>query len=174
MDLVKSYPRCHNDDIHSLGWQTEREVFYSGSKDASVKLWQVTAADEIEAYQILSPAQKDHTKWITAMTALNANGLLFGSRNGVLSKVFWETEDGAMSHLPLSRVAPSAQQPKCKQANMDRITTVYSLFAFDQGASVLSNLALVGRPKELFCVNINEDIQLQWSQRLHSNDWVSW
>eukprot|EP01038_Epipyxis_sp_PR26KG_P007938 gene7938-10771_t len=175
---------AHYDDIHGMVWMQPRQ-FVSGSKDNTLKVWGINNIGEITFDSRLRNAG-NYTSWITALGKVNDEELIFGTRDGKLSMI--STSKDVNCSLELDECQKQNQTGVsynnhgyqnrnkngsiCKTRNQSRVTTLYALSNFEPH---LSSYVMVGRPKELLCVDISDPMagfEIKWKENLHSNDWV--
>ena len=159
-EATPPYYQAHSDDIHAAVWHSPG-VFMSGSKDNTLKIWDVNERGEIRPLDNLRRTG-DYLSWITALTVNSIGEVLYGTRDGEIGSISPENQ----IQLQLDQVGKGGVI--CKERNMRRVTTVYSMHHHNDR---FANLALIGRPQELICAD-SHDLSLKWRAKMHVNDWV--
>lgn len=191
-DERECYPQAHDDDIHTLVWQSpENGEFITGSKDNTLKAWKINQQGKI-AFHTSLRSSGNYTSWITALICPSREEVLYGARDGTVAlltksqhprSIFQynyapsdsEKEERTKRNVN-GKIGNGSQskvnsRPICKILNQARVTTLCNLNHFDG----LSQYALIGKPKEMICIEKHEDCTLTqaWKANIHSNDWVS-
>jgi hypothetical protein len=115
--VVKVLQNVHADDILAL-ILLDDSTFVSGSKDGSLKKWQVdgNSKPNILLRKVQRDSGPDYRQWITAITRINENLWMHGSRYGNVN--LWKTNGEWVKKI---RVAPPRGSYKCKSRNNKRV-----------------------------------------------------
>jgi WD40 repeat protein len=184
-DQREYFPQAHDDDIHSAVWQSlENGQFITGSKDNTLKSWTMSEHGKISFDKLLRPSG-DYTSWITALTCPSRDQILYGARDGTVALLteshhrpsifkfkenYSPSDSGKQGTTKRNGANGTNSRPICKILNQARVTTLCDLNNFDG----LSHYALIGKPKEMICLEKHQDCTLTqtWKANIHTNDWV--
>ncbi len=147
---------AHTDDIHGL-IKVSENCFASGSKDGSLKVWDLSGRLISQVSQEAKREKIDYRKWITALSSLPHNRLVSGTRHGFL---FVHDKVGDITrtfqHEPKELVAG------CKDRNQTRITCL---------AALNENEILIGVPTGFTRYNLQKEEEYS-SCKTSQRDWV--
>ena len=146
--------RAHDDDIHGL-IKLEDGTLITGSKEGSLKKWDV---EKKFFSEICEPNKHDYSKWITALSPLDDESWVCGTRDGRIT--VYSNAGKVTNSLSLS-----LQNRACKKRNQPRITTLAR--CIDTAAS---GRFMFGRPGEIGFMNKDGSEPLEVT-RIESDDW---
>lgn len=156
-NFLSKIRNAHLDDIHGL-IKLGTETIVSGSKDSTVKIWNVQDRSHIE----IKSGAGDYTSWITSLANLGAGQFAVGTRDGFLEIL---DENGAV--LSSCKSPKTSNNPTgCKERNEERINCISTPPSGDPPTYVY-----VGRPQflEIFDRATKTFIR---SIKAHPKDWV--
>lgn len=148
---------AHLDDIHGL-IKLGSKAIVSGSKDSTVKIWNVQDKSHIE----IKSGVGDYTSWITSLANLDNTQFAYGTRDGYLDIL---DESGAV--LSSCKNPKTSSNPTgCKERNEERINCISAPPIGDP-----SSYVYVGRPQflEIFDRATKTFVR---SIKAHPKDWV--
>ncbi|MBM3194187.1 MAG: hypothetical protein FJZ60_00300 [Chlamydiae bacterium] len=155
--FLSKIKNAHLDDIHGLIKLGSKSIV-SGSKDSTVKIWNVQDRSHVE----IKSGVGDYTSWITSLSNINDNQFAVGTRDG-----FLEILDGNGAVLSSSKSPKTSNNATgCKERNEERINCISTPPSGDP-----STYVYVGRPQflEIFDRATKTFIR---SIKAHQKDWV--
>ncbi len=153
-------PNVHQDDIHGC-LRLPDQTFISGSKDGSLKKWDLNGKWICNVYL---PPKINYYSWITALAPLGRDYWLSGTRDGYVD--YWNVEGFLEKNLQ----TPPRNLPndhKCKERNVQRINCLADLTHFTPDTYTF----LAGRPTR-FSLHSLKDQGLKRHCETSKNDWV--
>eukprot|EP00475_Leptophrys_vorax_P013580 TRINITY_DN19947_c0_g1_i1.p1 TRINITY_DN19947_c0_g1~~TRINITY_DN19947_c0_g1_i1.p1 ORF type:complete len:414 (+),score=100.22 TRINITY_DN19947_c0_g1_i1:234-1475(+) len=159
--LLRKEENAHEDDIHAL-MKVSDDMFLSGSKDNSIKLWNFQS-DLKQDLEVVSSSTKTYSKWITCL-GCSAGHWASGSRDGQLN--IW-THGSFRQHHRIEVRKSSDLKTKSKDRNQNRINCIQFMEA--QSTNVIC-LGLPGQAAFLTFETLS-DVSTSF-QTIHANDWL--
>ncbi len=149
---------AHQDDIHGL-LGVAPGIFASGSKDNTVKLWDVNKKTQ----QTLTSQEKGYKYWVTSMGKLSDETFASGTRDGAIT--IWELNGKERLSFTYHPSKSTKDQTICKDRNKQRINCI-SRNVFGE-----ANTFFTGTPRfiQLWDATTGK-IEKYW--QAHANDWV--
>jgi hypothetical protein len=157
---VTEVENAHLDDIHALLFLREERTFISGSKDGTLKKWDLLLRP---VSVIDDPEVIDYGRWITALSRVGEDHWVSGTRDGYIH--FRNNEGTVLSVLE----GPSQGDggSKCKKRNSLRINCLSDLTHFGSPLRFIS-----GRPTQ-FAVHTHRGLSFPKELvKTSENDWV--
>jgi hypothetical protein len=151
LDVIRN---AHQDDIHGFV-SIAPDVFVSGSKDNSLKMWNINGAP----IRQLATATGGYKYWVTALTKFSDGYWASGTRNGYIT--VWR-QDGR--EIFSTRVA--SQEVVCKERNKSRVNCITEL----ENTETVKTF-YVGTPKHIRLLD-GQSQQVIKEYHASSNDWV--
>jgi WD40 repeat protein len=116
---LKIVRNAHDDDIHGL-LLIAPDLFVSGSKDNSLKMW--NGHGELITPLLTESAKRGYKYWVTALGGFS-NGLWSsGTRDGYIT--IWDQKGNELSTLQYNPTSKSQNQYVCKERNKCRINCI--------------------------------------------------
>lgn len=158
---VKVVSNVHKDDIHALLFLRNKQTFVSGSKDGSLKEWDL----DLRPVQVIyDPGRVNYKSWITALSRVGKERWVSGTRDGYIHLY---DQDGSILR-EVETAQKGGRGPKCKERNVSRINCLADLTSVDEEEGFVS-----GRPTQFaFHSERISDFRKGESVQTSENDWV--
>lgn len=149
---------AHRDDIHGF-LSVAPGIFASGSKDNTVKLWDINNRSQ----QTLTSQEKGYKYWVTALAKVSDDTFASGTRDGAIT--IWDLDGKERLSFVYKPSKSSKDETICKDRNKQRINCI-SRNVFGE-----PNTFFTGTPRfiQLWDATTGK-IQKYW--KAHANDWV--
>lgn len=157
---IRVLKNAHDDDIHGF-LKLSTGVFVSGSKDNTVKLWDVAK----KSTNVLNSnwKTKGYVFWVTALAKMNETTFVSGTRDGYLS--VWNHKGEELKSLQYKPSKNTKNDTIAKERNKQRINCISSNTFGDQ------NLFFTGTPKFIQLWD-SKTSRMRKSWKADNNDWV--
>lgn len=151
---------AHTDDIHGL-INIRPGIFASGSKDTTVKLWDI----HNETQDTLTPDYKrmGYQYWVTALAKVSDTTFARGTRDGFIT--IWDLDGKELNSFAYTPSRASKDETHAKDRNKQRINVLCQNTFGDP------NTFFTGTPKFLQLWDATSGKMLK-SWKAHANDWV--
>lgn len=167
--LLGKISRVHHDDVHGIA-VTKKGDIVSGSKDTSIKSFNLTPDFKCRAQYVLSQAGQDYQQWVTAIDLFPDDSLLAGHRNGYLLSQAVYAQKGRRPLLYTRAKDILAKDikyaPFYKERNQNRIMGIKSIVLPQFQYSALIGFA------ENFCHYDFQTNQIKGIYRFEKPEWV--
>lgn len=151
---------AHTDDIHGL-LNISPGIFASGSKDTTVKLWNIR---EKKKYTLTVDYEKlGYEYWVTALAKVNDKCFARGTRAGHIT--IWDLDGNELNSFAYTPSKASKNETHAKERNKQRINVIAQNTFGDP------NTFFTGTPKYLQQWDATTGKMCK-SWKAHENDWV--
>jgi WD40 repeat protein len=153
----KIVKNVHADDIHTL-LKISDQHFVSGSKDGSLRMWDMTGKLVKDVYQ---PKQTNYEEWITSLGILSKDAWVSGTRNGCVD--VWKQDGSSLGDFYSYAPEETQLSQSCKARNSNRVLCLAHIAA--------SNHVLVGWPTQFTVHDADSGEMLRYCIS-SKTDWV--
>lgn len=151
---------AHNDDIHGM-LHVAPGVFASGSKDNTVKLWDVAGSNLVTCSSDFQ--RRGYEYWVTALAKVSETSFASGTRNGCIT--VWDAKGNELRSFAYTPSNNSKSQTISKNRNKQRINCIAANSFGKQ------NTFFTGTPRFIQLWDATSGKIMSYWQA-HANDWV--